>query len=73
MKSVYIVTLLSLPMISGHFAVAQTSAAGGHKKIRKHKHAKEQLKPNAEEKKKAAVQRTLKEKGFHLPDTSHKR
>jgi hypothetical protein len=64
---------LLLILMSAVIVTAQSIPAPLHKPTRRHHHVKTEAKQNAEEKKKAAIQRTLKEKGFHMPDTSHKK
>ena len=71
-KHIGSIVLLLMVVILPAFTNAQTGSANKHGVNKKHSQAGQKKGLTPEEIKKAAVRRTLKEKNFHLPDTSKK-
>ncbi len=67
LKQLLVLLLMIIPLRSP----AQSKSTHGRK--RHHHKSKNHTKPTTDEQKKAGIKRTLKEKNFHLPDTSSHR
>jgi len=53
-------------------SLAQQATSTQHKSVKKTTPAKKKKKLTPQEAKQEAIKRTLKEKNFHLPDTTHR-